>query len=45
MAKETDPFTLFYLNGDTYNGGWVENKKEGFGLMIFADGHNYMVAH
>ena len=34
---------LCFSNGDQYNGGWVWDKKQGHGVMTYADGSVYEV--
>jgi hypothetical protein len=29
---------MFYANGDSYDGDWIENKKNGKGLYIMCNG-------
>ena len=34
---------ILYANGDTYEGGWVNDKKEGYGeLKIIINGIEYV---
>jgi hypothetical protein len=33
--------SLKYPNGDTYNGEWSDNKRNGRGVFIFANGNKY----
>ena len=34
--------TMKYLNGDVYNGDWVDNKRQGSGKLITNDGIEYI---
>ena len=33
--------TIKYENGDTYEGGFSNDEKNGFGIYIFKDGRRY----
>ena len=50
---ESKPLALFYhvnsinkfifSTGDEYNGGWINDKKHGHGVMKYQDGSEYVV--
>lgn len=33
---------MYYLNGDVYEGEWLEDCREGYGEVGFADGGRYV---
>ena len=34
---------FIFSTGDEYNGGWINNKKHGHGVMKYKDGSEYVV--
>jgi len=34
--------TMFYANGDAYNGEWINNVRDGFGTMSYKNGDIYV---
>ena len=34
---------FIFSTGDEYNGGWINDKKHGHGMMKYKDGSEYVV--
>lgn len=39
--RDTDKKTFGFVKGSTYNGQWKDDKRHGFGTLVYPDGTKY----